>query len=138
MPEDLALSCDDAVYNESKGRWEYPREFLFEGGGIIITNFSAGQIDTAICDLNFTVNEVLDLIRGLAPKIMPDVLKPEAKEQAIDYLQSLADRGAPVELSIRSFTLCAGIMGSNADDRAKKRMITEQMKLQSLRGGHKY
>ena len=144
MSEDLALSCDDAVYNESKGRWEYPREFLFEGGGIIITNFSAGQIDTAIrnraliCDLNFTVNEILDLIRGLAPKIMPDVLKPEAKEQAIDYLQSLADRGAPVELSIRSFTLCAGIMGSNADDRAKKRMITEQMKLQSLRGGRKY
>lgn len=144
MPTDLAEQCDDAVWNEIKGRWEYPKEFLFEGGCIIITNFRAGQIDTAIrnraliCDLDFTTNEIIQLIRGLAPKIMADVLTPEAKEQALEYLQELADKNAPVELSIRSFTLCAGIFGSDAPDNVKKRQIREQMKNQMARGGKKY
>lgn len=144
MPTELAEMCDDAVYNEAKGRWEYPKEFLYEGGGIIITNFNAGQIDTAIrnraliCDLSFTTDEVLDLIAGLAPKIKPDVLSVAAKDAALEYLRELASKGAPVELSIRSFTLCAGLMMSDADDRAKKRMINEQMKLQFARGGKKY
>lgn len=144
MPAELAEQCDDAVYNEAKGRWEYPKEFLYEGGGIIITNFNAGQIDTAIrnraliCDLSFTTDEVLDLIEGLAPKIKPDVLSVAAKDAALEYLRELARKGAPVELSIRSFTLCAGLMMSDANDKAKKRMINEQMKLQFARGGKKY
>lgn len=144
MPAELAEQCDDAVYNEAKGRWEYPKEFLYEGGGIIITNFNAGQIDTAIrnraliCNLSFTTDEVLDLIEGLAPKIKPDVLSVAAKDAALKYLRELARKGAPVELSIRSFTLCAGLMMSDADDKAKKRMINEQMKLQFARGGKKY
>lgn len=144
MPQELAEQCDDAVWNELKNRWEYPKQFLYEGGGIIITNFRAGQIDTAIrnraliCDLDFTTDEIIDLIRGLSPKIMPDVLTPEAKEQALDFLKELADKKAPVELSIRSFTLCAGIFGSDAPDKVKKRQITEQMRLQSARGGKKY
>lgn len=144
MPTDMAQLCDDAVYDDVKGRWYYPKEFLYEGGGIIITNYNAGQIDTAvrnralICDLSFTVDEVLDLIRGLAPKIKADTLSVEAKEEALNYLTELARKGAPVELSIRSFTICAGLMMSDADDRAKKRMINEQMKLQFARGGRKY
>lgn len=144
MPEDLAMACDDAVYNEQKSRWEYPKEFLYEGGGIVITNFNAGQIDTAIrnraliCDLSFTVQEVLDLIRNLAPKIGVGVVSDEAKTRALDYLQELADKKAPVELSIRSFTLCAELYMSDAPEKSIKRMINEQMRLQFARGGKKY
>lgn len=144
MSEEMAHMCDDAVYNESKNRWEYPKEFLYEGGGIIITNFNAGSIDTAvrnralICDLSFTVDEVLELIRGLAPKIKPDTLSVAAKEAALAYLEELAHKGAPCELSIRSFTLCAGLMMSDASEKAKRRMINEQMRLQFARGGRKY
>jgi hypothetical protein len=144
MSTELAETCDDAVWDDVKDRWYYPKQFLYEGGGIIITNFRAGQIDTAvrnralICDLDFTTEEILSLIRGLAPKIMPDVLTPEAKEQALDYLEELANKNAPVELSIRSFTLVAGIFGSNDSDKSKKRQIREQMRLQSERGGKKY
>ena len=144
MSEEMANMCDDAVFNDVKKRWEYPKEFLYEGGGIIITNFQAGGIDTAIrnraliCDLSFTTEEILELIRGLAPKIKPDVLSPQAKNDALEYLEELARKGAPCELSIRSFTLCAGLMMSDADDRSKKRMINEQMKLQFQRGKGKY
>lgn len=144
MSEEMANMCDDAVFDEVKKRWYYPKEFLYEGGGIIITNFQAGGIDTAIrnraliCDLSFTVDEVLDLIRGLAPKIKPDVLSTAAKDAALEYLEELAHKGAPCELSIRSFTLCAGLMMSDADERAKKRMINEQMRLQFTRSKGKY
>lgn len=144
MPTELAEVCDDAVWNELKNRWEYPKEFLYEGGGIVITNFNAGQIDTAIrnraliCDLSFTVQEVLDLIRGLAPKIGVGTVSTEAKERALEYLQELADKKAPVELSIRSFTLCAELYMSDAPEKSIKRMINEQMRLQFARGGRKY
>lgn len=146
MPTELAEMCDDAVFDPGKNRWFYPKEFLYEGGGIIITNFQAGAIDTAvrnralICDLSFTVQEVLDLVRGLAPKIKPGVIPNEAKEKALEYLQELADKKAPVELSIRSFTLCAGLFASDAPDKAVRRMINEQMRLQFARsrGSAKY
>ena len=145
MPEDLAMACDDAVYNESKNRWEYPKKFLYEGSGIIITNYNAGQIDTAIrnraliCDLSFTTEEVLGLIRGLMPSIDPNLYSMEAKEKALAYLEELAEQGAPVELSIRSFTSCADIfMSDDAPEKAIKRRIREQMKNQFLRGGKKY
>ncbi len=144
MPTEMAEMCDDAVYDTAKGRWFYPKEFLYEGGGIIITNYSAGQIDTAvrnralICDLSFTTQEVLDLVRGLAPKIKPGIIPNEAKEKALEYLQELADKKAPVELSIRSFTLCAGLFASDAPDKSVRRMINEQMRLQFARGGKKY
>lgn len=146
MPTELTEMCDDAVFDPGKNRWFYPKEFLYEGGGIIITNFQAGAIDTAvrnralICDLSFTVQEVLDLVRGLAPKIKPGVIPNEAKEKALEYLQELADKKAPVELSIRSFTLCAGLFASDAPDKAVRRMINEQMRLQFARsrGSAKY
>ena len=144
METEIAEMCDDAVYDDVKNRWYYPKEFLYEGGGIVITNYSAGQIDTAvrnralICDLSFTTQEVLDLIRGLAPKIKSDTIPMSAKESALEYLQELADKKAPVELSIRSFTLCAGLFASNASERSIKRMINEQMRLQFARGGRKH
>ena len=62
----------------------------------------------------------------------------EAKQQAIDYLQELVDKKAPVELSIRSFTLCTGIFQSDSSTASKMRRIREQMRLQAARGGKKY
>lgn len=144
MSEEMAQMCDDAVYNEKKNRWEYPKEFLYEGGGIIITNYRAGQIDTAvrnralICDLSFTVDEVLGLIRDLMPKIGPDLYSMEAKEKAIAYLEELAHKGAPVELSIRSFTSCADLYMSDAPEKTVRRRIAEQMRNQFMVGGKKY
>ena len=134
----------DDFEQDAKGIWRYPKNFEYNGGVIIITNMNAGQIDTAIrsraliCDLNFTTAEVLDLVRDLSPHIAPEILSPEAKERALHYLEELADSGAPMEISIRSFTLCAKQYMSNAPEKAIERRIKEQMKLKFLRGGKRY
>ena len=144
MSEEQAFKCDDAEGPDNKGRFFYPKELETKGGMIIITNMNAGQIDTAIknrallCDLNFTTDEVLDIVRKLSPKIKLDVLSKESKEKALAYLQELADKKAPMEISIRSFTLVAGLYSSNAPEAAIQRRIREQMKLQFARGGKKY
>ncbi len=143
MSPERAAMCDDAV-EDGKGRFFYPKEFEMNGGLIIITNMNAGQLDTAIknrgllCDLNFTVDEILDIVRGIAPKIMPNILPDAAKEKALQYLQELADKGTPMEISIRSFTLVAGMYMDDAPEETIQRRIREQMKLQFARGGRKY
>lgn len=143
MPEEKAMMCDDAVAT-GNGKFFYPKEFEMRGGLIIITNMNAGQLDTAIknrgllCDLNFTTQEVLDLVRGIAPKIMPNILTAESKERALGYLQELADKGSPMEISIRSFTLVAGLFLDDAPEAVIQRRIREQMKLQFARGGRRY
>lgn len=125
------------------GKYYYPKEFLYEGTGIIITNWRAGAIDTAIknraviCDLDFTAQEILDLVEGIAPHIMPDVLTKEAKEKAIKYLQEMVDNKIPVEISIRSFTTVAKRYMSNAPEPAIRRRINEQMRNQFASGGPK-
>lgn len=142
MDEETAAKCDDAVI--MNGKYYYPKQFQTLAGMIIITNFSAGQIDTAIrnraliCDLNFTTQEILDLVKGIAPSIQPNILPMAAKEKALDYLRQLADSKAPVELSIRTFTLCAGLFASDCPESQVRRMINEQMRLNFLRGGKRY
>lgn len=142
MPEEVAMMCDDAIQKGEK--YFYPKEFEMKGGLIIITNMNAGQLDTAIknrgllCDLNFTTNEILDIVRGIAPKIMPNILPDSAKEKALNYLQELTDSGAPMEISIRSFTLVAGMYMDDAPEEAIQRRIREQMKLQFSRNKKKY
>lgn len=142
MDDETAANSTDAVI--MNGKPYYPKEFQYKGGCIIITNYTAGQIDTAvrnralICDLNFTTHEILDLIEGIAPQLQPNVLTDKAKSKAMKYLRELADAKAPVELSIRSFTLCAGLFASDCPESQVKRMINEQMKLNFLRGGKKY
>lgn len=143
MDPEMAAACDDAVLT-SGGEWVYPKEFEAKSSMIIITNMNAGQIDTAIrnrcliCDLSFNVDEILELVRSIAPKIKPDVIPMACKERALEYLQELADSNAPVEISIRSFTLVAGLYNTSAPEQAIRRRIREQMKLQSARGGKKY
>lgn len=129
---------------DAQGRWIYPKNFVYNGGVIIITNMSAGQIDTAIrsramiCDLNFSTNEVLDMVRQISPHIAPEILTPACKERALKYLQNLAESGAPMEISIRSFILVAKLYLSDAPESAIERRIREQMKLKFARGGKKY
>ena len=143
MSEEKALDCDDAV-TDADGDYHYPKDFETHGGVIIITNLRAGMLDTAIknrallCDLDFTVDEVLNLVASIAPKIKPDVITPEAKEKALNYLRELAEKKIPMEISIRSFTLVAGMYMTNAPELAVQRRIREQMKLQSARGGKKH
>ena len=125
----------------------YPTTFEFKGSIIIISNMRAGMIDTAIrnrafvCDLDFTIDEVLSILRGLIPAIMPGRLGSEAKMKAFDFLQSLADEGnSNMEISIRSFITCAKIYEDlpPSEEKAAERRIKEQMRNQFARGGKKY
>ena len=142
MSEEKAAMCDDAVFE--KERWFYPKEFLMEGGLIIITNMGAGMLDTAIknrallCDLNFTTDEVLDLVEKLSPNIKPNELTKESKTRAIDYLRELASNGSPMEISIRSFCAVAEMYCSDAPEKDIQRRIREQMRLLFDRRKSKY
>lgn len=122
----------------------YPKSFETKGSMIIITNRNAGQIDTAVrnrslmCDLAFTVEECLGLIKDIMPAIMPGKLSADAKYKALAYLTALAEGKSKMEISIRSFTTVAKVYEDVDDEGQAERMIREQMKLQSLRGGRKY
>lgn len=132
------------IVPDEKGRYVLPKEFEYKGSGIIITNWRAGMIDTAVrnralmCDLDFTTDEILGLIEELAPKIKPGIIPDAAKQKALNYLREMADKNMPMELSIRSFTLCAGLFNTDAPERTVMRRINEQMKLASDRGGKSY
>ena len=124
----------------------YPVSFEFKGSVIIISNMRAGMIDTAIrnrsfvCDLDFSVDELLGILRDLLPVIMPGKLGNEAKIKAFEFLQDLAGKGQNMEISIRSFITCAKIYEDlpPSEEKSAQRRITEQMKNQFARGGKKY
>lgn len=142
MTEEKAVMCDDAVFKGNK--WYYPTEFEFKGSLIIITNMGAGMIDTAIknralmCDLDFTIDEILKLIEDLVPIIKPDTLTAECKKKAMNYLRKMASLNMPMEISIRSFTLVAGLYNTSAPEKDIERRIREQMRLQFDRKKSKY
>ena len=126
-----------------------PKEHYFNGSMIVITNYSAGQIDSAIRNrcfvqsLDFTTEQLLDIIKKIMPAIAPQKLSSQSKMKAYEYLVEMAKKGSEMEISIRSFSTCARLFqvceGDDdfTDDDAKS-MIAEQMKLQSLRGGKKF
>lgn len=139
MNPDLPWEVDD------KGRTCYPRNFLFRGSVIIITNMAAGQLDTALrnrsllCDLAFTTKECLEIIHDLMPKLGVGKLSDQSKQEAYEYLEELNQKGADMEISIRSFNVVANILeASEGDTASAQRMIKEQMRLQFARGGKKY
>lgn len=128
---------------------ELPKKFYYQGSVIIITNYNAGQLDTAlrgrsfIQDIHFSTEDVLNIIKNLLPNLDPTHLSDEAKNKAYDYLVELSESGQDMEISIRTFGICAKIFEACSDDNDfndddAKSMISEQMKLQSLRGGKKY
>lgn len=124
----------------------YPVSFEFKGSVIIISNMRAGMIDTAlrnrafVCDLEFTVDELLGILRDLLPIIMPGKLGNEAKLKAFEFLQDLAGKGQNMEISIRSFITCAKIYEDlpPSEEKSAQRRIAEQMKNQFARGGKRY
>lgn len=126
-----------------------PKEMYYNGSIIVITNYSAGQIDTAIKNrvfvqsLSFSTKQLLDIIKKLLPAIAPDKLSSQAKMKAYQYLTDMSENGDAMEISVRSFTTCARLFQvcendpefSDADARS---MIKEQMALLSARGGKKF
>ena len=120
------------------------KRFYYNGGIIVITNYQAGSLDTAlrgrsfVQDIKFTTEELLDIIKKLMPAIDPEHLSPKSKIKAYDYLVELSNADADMEVSIRTFGICAKIFETaNGDpdftDEDAKSMIKEQMKLQSQR-----
>ena len=124
---------------------EVPKRFYYNGSVIIITNYNAGSLDTAlrgrsyIQDIHFSVDNILTIIKDLLPKINSDFLSMESKNKAYNYLKELVDEKMEMEVSIRTFSICAQIFESMQDDEElAKSMIKEQMKLQADRIKNKY
>lgn len=144
LPLELQSQCSIQEISKNGQTYFYPKSFVTNGRVIIITNKNAGQVDTAVrnrslvCDLSFTVEECLEIIRTLLAHIMPNKLSNDAKSKALVYLEGLASKGSKMEISIRSFTTVAKVYEDVEDDTQAERMIREQMYLQSLRGGKKY
>lgn len=127
-----------------------PKRFYYRGNVIILTNWNAGSLDTAlrgrsyIQDIHFTVEDVMLIIKKLMPDIEPAKLSMKAKIRAFDYLKELADdTSVDMEISMRTFVLCSQMYqsqerDSNCDDDLIRSMIKEQMKQQASRNKNKY
>lgn len=126
-----------------------PKRFYYRGSVIVITNYNAGSLDTALRgrsymqDIDFTTEEVLAIVKEIMPGIDPEHLSSASKMKALDYLEELANSGSNMEISIRTFSICAKIFEASADDpdfsdNDAKSMIKEQMRLQSDRLKGKY
>lgn len=128
---------------------DVPKKFYYRGGVIVLTNYNAGQLDTAfrgrsyVQDIHFDPEDILQIIRDLMPTMDPERLSAKAKMKAYDYLMELYEQKILMDLSIRTFGLCATMFQANMDDpdfteEDTKSMIKEQMINQALRGGKKY
>lgn len=145
------LSEDEAMYKhpelapDSKGRYYCPKSFFYEGNIIFITNLRAGQLDTAlrsrcyICELDFTVQESLDMVRDIMLTVKSKH-SMESKQKAYDYLKTLVEQGAQIEVSMRTFGSIANLYqaGADEDERQFKRMVKDFVFLQAVRGGKRY
>jgi hypothetical protein len=132
---------------DDEGR-EVPKTCYYNGGVIVITNYSVGQLDSAlrgrtfVQSLDFTNKQILELIEDLLPNLGKGQLSEKSKRKALEYLNELADEGAEMEISIRTFNTCARLFAVCEDeldmsDDDVKSMIPEQTKNQSLQGGKK-
>ena len=128
---------------DSDGK-EIPKRFSFKGSVIVITNWNAGNIDSAVRnrsyvqDIYFNPDDMLYIIKKLMPAIEPNKLTVKSKFKAYDYLKKLAAEGTDLEISIRTFTTCAmlfeaGSKSPDITDQEVHSMIREQMRMQSDR-----
>ena len=124
-----------------------PKSHYNKCGMIVITNYSVGQIDTALRNraftqsLDFSTKDLLQIIRDIMPNIESNRLSMTSKAKAMNYLEKLVEEGKPIEVSCRSFITCARIYENEEEDDdlgLAEKMIAEQMRNQSLRGGHKF
>ena len=141
------VSEEDAVMRhpelapDKKGKYYAPNQFEYNGRIIIITNMYAGQIDTAlknrcvVCNLDFTTEETLGIVKEIMPVILPTKLDNASKDLAYKFLCELADKKADMEISIRSFTTIAKIYAVCGDTEDARWMCVEQMKLQFAKPG---
>ena len=121
-----------------------PKKMHYNGSIIIITNYNAGALDTAlrgrsfVMDIKFTTEDLLKIVKRIMPAIDPEHLSSRSKIKAYDYLKEMADNNMDMEISIRTFAICAKIFETCADDpdfteEDVRKMISEQMKNQSRR-----
>ena len=124
-----------------------PKSHYNKCGVIVITNYNVGQIDTALRNraftqsLEFSVSDLLGIVKDLMPKIEPEHLSMSSKAKAMNFLEKLVEDKEPIEVSIRSFITCSRIYENAENDEELKlceKMIREQMRNQSLRGGRKF
>ncbi|MBO5003698.1 MAG: AAA family ATPase [Clostridia bacterium] len=126
-----------------------PKRMYFNAAVIIITNYSIGQLDTALRgrvftqSLDFDSEQILGIIKKLLPAIDPVHLTTNAKMKAYDYLVKLSkQKDISIEISIRSFVSCSRLYqlceGEGLNESQINEMIEEQMQNQALRGGRKY
>lgn len=124
-----------------------PKSHYNKCGMIVITNYSVGQIDTALRNraftqsLDFSTKDLLEIIRGIMPNIESNRLSMTSKAKAMNYLEKLVEEGKPIEVSCRSFITCARIYENAEDDEAlqlAEKMIAEQMRNSAIRGGKKF
>lgn len=124
-----------------------PKSHYNKCGMIVITNYSVGQIDTALRNraftqsLDFSTKDLLQIIRDIMPNIESNHLSMTSKAKAMNYLEKLVEEGKPIEVSCRSFITCAKIYENAEDDEAlqlAEKMIAEQMRNSAMRGGSKY
>ena len=121
-----------------------PKKMHYNGSIIIITNYNVGALDTAlrgrsfIMDINFTTEDLLKIVKRIMPAIDPEHLSSRAKIKAYDYLQEMTNSNMDMEISIRTFGICAKIFETCSDDPdftedEVRRMIADQMKHQASR-----
>lgn len=124
-----------------------PKSHYNKCGMIVITNYSVGQIDTALRNraftqsLDFSTKDLLEIIREIMPNIESNRLSMTSKAKAMNYLEKLVEEGKPIEVSCRSFITCARIYENAEDDEAlqlAEKMIAEQMRNSAMRGGKKF
>ena len=126
-----------------------PKKFYYNGGVIVLTNYRAGQLDSAlrgrsfIQDIDFSNAQILDIVKRLMPEIEPDKFSMKSKLKAFDYLTELNDTHAEMKLSLRTFVLCCKLYQSAENDpdfteEDVRHMIASQMKMQAAKGGQKY
>lgn len=116
-----------------------PKRMSFYGSVIVITNYSVAQLDSALKgrvftqSLDFTTNQLLDIIKELMPSIEPDRLSDKAKMQAYEYIQDLSNKRSDIEISIRTFGTCARLFQLAEESNYEltpenvKHMISEQL-----------
>ena len=121
-----------------------PKSMYFNGGVIVITNYAVGQLDTALRgrsftqSLDFTTEELLEIIKGLMPNIEKNRLSMEAKTKAYNVMNKMIDEKLNFEVSIRSFVICSRIYEtaeSEEEEAMAESMIKEQLRNQALRQG---
>lgn len=121
-----------------------PKKMNYNGSIIIITNYNVGALDTAlrgrsfILDINFNTEDLLAVVKRIMPAIDPKHLSSRAKIMAYDYLKEMSANNMDMEISIRTFAICAKIFETCLDDSdfskdECRKMIADQMRYQASR-----